>query len=62
MFFKDLPKKDMKHLKEMGAPTLWQFKVLAEKQAEMRAEEPRIEPCWHCFDIAKKLGIPVTKP
>jgi len=56
--FKNLTKKENKHLKEMGMTTLRQFKETAETQAAYRAEGLS-EPCYECKNIARKLGLPV---
>jgi len=60
--WKDLTKKERKHVHEMGITTLRQFKVNAEHQAQTRKEFPLpefSEPCWDCRTIAKKLGLPI---
>jgi len=60
MFFKNLTKKEKKHLKIAGGiTTLKEFKKTAEAQKEMREKHPSIEPCFECKFIAKKLGLPV---
>lgn len=58
-FFKDLTKKEMKHLRSQGMKTLRDFKATAEAHVKMRAENPAIEPCYECKNIARKLNIPV---
>lgn len=60
--FKDLTKKERKHLREMGITTLKGFKRNAEMQADRRKEFPFpefSEPCWDCRAIAKKLELPI---
>ena len=57
MYWKDLTKKEKKHLKEMDVRTLYDFKLMAEKQREFRIEAPDIEPCWDCKHIAIKLAV-----
>ncbi len=60
MYFKNLLKKEKKHLREMGITTLREMKKTAEAQAEMRKAFPEnSEPCWDCRSIAKKLELPV---
>lgn len=60
MYFKDLTKKEKKHLRERDILTLREFKVVAAKQAESRKKYPtHSEPCWDCRAIANKLGLPV---
>lgn len=59
MFFKDLTKKEKKHLKGVGGvTTLRDFKNVAEYQKKWRQPGGN-EPCWECKFIAKKLGLPV---
>lgn len=58
MHFKDLTKKEKKHLREMGMTSLRQFKSNAEQQALLRKRYPS-EPCWDCRLIAKKLELPI---
>ena len=58
-FFKDLTKKEKKHLKDQDMTTLKQFKATAEAHVKMREENPKIEPCYECKNIARKLNIPV---
>lgn len=66
-FFKDLTKKEKKHLKKTAEiTTLAAFKEMAEKQAEMRKEYKEkggvyanFEPCYDCKNIARKLGLEV---
>ena len=57
MFFKDLSKKEKKHLREQGVRTLAEFKETAEKQRVLRKHGG--EPCFECKNIARKLGLPV---
>ena len=65
MKFKDLTKKELKHLRQVaGVTTLTAAKRTFELQAKMRAEAdaegmpPGIgEPCFECLAIARKLGI-----
>lgn len=64
MYFKDLSKKERKHLREMDCDSLRKFKQNAQGQKEMRDAPPPkgftfYEPCWDCRAIAKKLGLPV---
>ena len=66
MHFKDLTKKEKKHLREMGITTLREFVRNAELQKEMRDQPPPegftfYEPCWDCRMIAKKLELPVKE-
>lgn len=56
MHFKDLPKKDKRHLREMGVTTLRDMKRTAETQKQYR-EATGCEPCWSCRSIALKLGL-----
>lgn len=58
-FFKDLGKRDKKHLAEMGMQTLGTFRRNAEEQRLMRLATPDIEPCFTCKEIARKLGVAV---
>lgn len=60
--WKDLTKKERKHVHEMGIKTLKEFKKNAEFQAKARREFPLpefSEPCWDCRMIAKKLELPI---
>ena len=60
--WKDLTKKERKHVREMGVATLREFKKNAEFQAKTRREFPLpefSEPCWECRAIAKKLELPM---
>lgn len=58
--WKDLTKKERKHVREMGVATLREFKKNAEFQAKARREYPEAsEPCWDCRFIAKKLGLAI---
>ena len=64
MYFKDLSKKEKKHLREMGMTTLREFVETAQLQKEMRDQPPPkgfkfYEPCWDCRAIAQKLELPV---
>ena len=59
-----LTKAELKHLKEDAFEagtrlTLWGLEKNFESQAEMRRENPNIEPCWTCRGIAQKLGFAV---
>lgn len=59
MYFKDLSKKEKKHLKEVaGCTTLEAFKRTAEAHVQMR-KEGYMEPCYDCKHIAHKLGLPI---
>lgn len=59
-YFKDLTKKEKKHLREMGMISLREFKKNAEFQAGERIKYPTSpDPCWDCRTIAKKLGLPI---
>lgn len=58
-FFKDLGKRDKKHLAEMGMQTLGAFRRNAEEQRQMRLAHPESEPCFECKAIARKLGVAV---
>ena len=55
--WKDLTKKEREHMQESGCNTLWKFKETVANQEKMRAQNPRVEPCWECKFIAKKLGL-----
>ena len=57
--FKDLTKSELKHLKSQDMTTLKAFKATAEAHVNMRAENPNIEPCYECKNIARKLNLPV---
>jgi hypothetical protein len=57
--FKSLSKTEMKHLRSQEMTTLKQFKATADAHVRMRAENPQIEPCYECKNIARKLGVPV---
>ena len=57
--FKDLTKKEMKHLKSQEMTTLKAFKATAEAHVKMRVENPQIEPCFECKNIARKLNLPI---
>lgn len=57
--FKDLTKTEMKHLRRQEMTTLKQFKVTADAHVKMRQENPNIEPCFECKNIARKLNLPV---
>jgi len=59
MYFKDLNKTEKKHLKSQEIYTLRDFRSLAETHIKMRLENPKIEPCFECKNIARKLGLPV---
>lgn len=57
--FKDLTKKELKHLKdEAGCTTLKTFKLTAATHVEMR-KTSKTEPCYECKNIARKLGLEV---
>ena len=58
-YFKDLTKKELNHLKSQGMSTLREFKATAAGHVKMRQENPQIEPCFECKNIARKLGVPV---
>lgn len=58
--FKDLTKSETKHLRDVaGVTTLRDFKETAAAHVNMRAANPRIEPCFECKNIARKQGLPV---
>lgn len=58
--WKNLTKKEVKHLHGQGVTSLRQFKNVAAKQAEKRREFPtNSEPCWDCRYIARKLEIAI---
>ena len=57
MKWKDLNEKQKKHLREVGITTLTQFKSMVQAQERMRKENPKIEPCWDCKFLARKLGL-----
>lgn len=61
MYWKDLSKKEKKHLRDFDITTLRDFKEMAINQAKdrERAKPALMEPCWDCRAIAKKLGLPV---
>jgi len=64
MYFKDLTKKEKRHLRDMGMATLREFKLAAAEQKRIRELPPPkgfkfYEPCWDCRFIAKKLGLPI---
>ena len=55
-----LTKAELKHIKFPGVRhTLTALKFMFEGQAQMRRENPDIEPCWICRGIAKKLGFKI---
>ena len=59
---KPLTVAEIRHIREMGCRTLAAFKRTAEQQKHQRIEndfDPRIEPCWECRGIARKLGLDV---
>jgi hypothetical protein len=63
MKFKDLNKKEMRHLRaQLSSPTLRNFKIVAEYQKSLR-DAPDFqqynEPCYECKEIARKLGLPI---
>lgn len=54
---KVLTQKDQTHLtKDAGVHSLQGFINSRKAQAEMKLASGN-EPCWHCADIARKLGI-----
>jgi hypothetical protein len=58
--WKDLNKKQRRHLREMKINSLSAFKANHAAQERMRAENnhnPVIEPCWTCKGIAQDLGL-----
>ena len=57
--FKSLSKTEMKHLRSQEMTTHQQFKATADAHVRMRADNPQIEPCYECKNIARKLGVPV---
>lgn len=57
--FKDLTKTELKHLKSQDMHTLREFTATADAHVRMRLENPAIEPCFECKNIARKLNIPV---
>lgn len=57
--FKDLTKTELKHLKSQDMTTLREFKATAEAHVKMRQENPAIEPCFECKNIARKLNLPI---
>ena len=57
--FKSLTKTEMKHLRSQDIHTLREFKATADAHVRMRAENPNIEPCYECKNIARKLNLPV---
>jgi hypothetical protein len=58
-YWKDLSKKERKHLRDFGVYTLGQFKEMAENQRINREAYKDYEPCWTCKRIAEKLGLEV---
>jgi len=58
-YFKDLTRKERKHLSKQGITTLKKFTLVAANQAEARKRCRGYERCWDCRMIAKKLGLPV---
>ena len=62
-WMKELTKGEIAHIRETtDTGTLTQFKINAAFHVERRAEngnDPRIEPCWECKAIARKLHLPV---
>ncbi len=57
---KILTKAEIKHLThETACRTKAQFQDTINAQEKMRKEfpDPRVEPCWDCRAIAKKLNI-----
>ncbi len=62
-WMKELTKGEIAHIRETtDTGTLAQFKINAAAQKEMREKndsDPRIEPCWECKAIARKLHLPV---
>lgn len=58
-----LNKANLAHLRDVaGNTTLAQIKRTCATQAEIRLEsdnDPILEPCWECKQIARKLGLPV---
>ena len=57
---KTLTKKEKRHLRVVaGVRSLAEFGATAAEQAQMRRVEPRVEPCFACKAIARKLGLEV---
>jgi len=54
MYWKDLPKKDKKHLRRNGITTKREFLVTRRRQ---RAQNKDREVCHQCSMIAWKLGV-----
>ena len=55
---KTLTKKEKRHLRVVaGVRSLAEFRATAAEQAQMRRVEPRVEPCFACKAIARKLGL-----
>lgn len=57
--FKDLTKTELKHLRSQEITTLREFKKTAAAHVKMRLENPQIEPCYECKNIARKLQLEV---
>jgi hypothetical protein len=58
--WKNLNKRQKRHLREMNINSLEAFKANHVAQERMRAENghnPVIEPCWECKFIARDLGL-----
>lgn len=55
-----LTKAELRHITDdAGCRTLYQLKRNFEGQAQMRIDNPEIEPCWECKFIAEKLGFAI---
>lgn len=52
-----LTRQERKHLRDNGVTDAGELEVLLRWQADRRDEGGR-EPCWECFAIARKLGVP----
>lgn len=54
-----LSKAELKHLKEMEIKDKAGLERTFADQAKSRKLFPKIEPCWECKFIARKLGFEV---
>lgn len=59
---KVLTKAEQRHLTAMGIHSMEAFKRTREAQVKMKTEEPRVEPCFECRTIARKLGLEGGEP
>ncbi len=57
---KILTKAEMKHLTNdagCNTKTAFQSTINSQQRARERDPDPRVEPCWDCRSIARKLEI-----